>query len=60
KEAFNRRVNPCICPKEFPVCNCGKKADVKKVSGKPILPTPQELEMNPRARSAKLRVIEKK
>lgn len=60
KEAFNRRVNPCICPKEFPVCTCGKKADVKKVSGKPILPTPQELEMNPRARSAKLRVIEKK
>ena len=60
KEAFNRRVNPCTCPKEFPVCTCGKKADVKKISGKPILPTPQELEMNPRARSAKLRVIEKK
>lgn len=60
KEAFNRRANPCVCPKEFPVCTCGKKADVKKISGKPILPTPQELEMNPRARSAKLRVIEKK
>lgn len=60
KEAFNRRANPCICPKEFPICNCGKKADVKKVSGKPIIPTPQELEMNPRARSAKLRVIEKR
>lgn len=60
KEAFHRRVNPCICPKEFPVCSCGKKADVKKVSGKPILPTSQELEMNPRARSAKLRVIEKR
>lgn len=60
KEAFNRRANPCICPKEFPICTCGKKADVKKISGKPILPTSQELEMNPRARSAKLRVIEKK
>lgn len=60
KEAFNRRTNPCICPKEFPICTCGKKADVKKISGKPIIPTPQELEMNPRARSAKLRVIEKK
>jgi len=60
KEAFNRRANPCTCPKEFPVCICGKKPDVKKVSGKPILPTPQELEMNPRARSAKLRVIEKR
>ena len=60
KEAFNRRANPCTCPKEFPVCTCGKIADIKKISGKPILPTPQELEMNPRARSAKLRVIEKK
>lgn len=60
KEAFNRRVNPCTCPKEFPMCVCGKKPDVKKVSGKPIIPTPQELEMNPRARSAKLRVIEKR
>ncbi|QOX63562.1 16S rRNA (cytosine(1402)-N(4))-methyltransferase RsmH [Anoxybacterium hadale] len=60
KEAFQRRVNPCTCPKEFPICTCGKKPDVKKISGKPILPSPQELEMNPRARSAKLRVIEKK
>lgn len=60
KEAFQRRANPCVCPKEFPICTCGKKADVKKVSGKPIISTPQELEMNPRARSAKLRVIEKK
>lgn len=60
KEAYNRRANPCTCPKEFPICTCGRKADVKKVSGKPILPTHQELEMNPRARSAKLRVIEKR
>jgi S-adenosyl-methyltransferase MraW len=60
KEAFNRRANPCICPKEFPICTCGKISDVKKISGKPILPTSQELEMNPRARSAKLRVIEKR
>ncbi|MDD4565996.1 MAG: 16S rRNA (cytosine(1402)-N(4))-methyltransferase RsmH [Eubacteriales bacterium] len=60
KETFNRRANACTCPKDFPVCVCGKKADVKKISGKPILPTPQELEMNPRARSAKLRVIERR
>ncbi len=60
KEAFNRRANPCICPKEFPICTCGRVSDVKKVSGKPIIPTPQELEMNPRARSAKLRVLEKR
>jgi 16S rRNA (cytosine1402-N4)-methyltransferase len=59
KETFNRRANPCTCPKDFPICVCGKKADVKKISGKPILPTPQEIEMNPRARSAKLRVIER-
>jgi 16S rRNA (cytosine1402-N4)-methyltransferase len=59
KETFNKRANPCTCPREFPVCVCGRQADVKKVSGKPILPTAQELEMNPRARSAKLRIIEK-
>ncbi len=59
KEIFNRRANPCTCPKEFPVCVCGKTADVKKVTGKPIVPTEEELESNPRARSAKLRVIQK-
>ncbi len=60
KEAFNRRLNPCTCPKEFPVCVCGKVADVNKVTGKPIVAGKAELEGNPRARSAKLRVIEKK
>ncbi|MEA4989067.1 MAG: 16S rRNA (cytosine(1402)-N(4))-methyltransferase, partial [Anaerovorax sp.] len=59
KERFNQRLNPCTCPKEFPMCVCGKKTDVKKVSGKPIIPSEQELTLNPRARSAKLRVIEK-
>lgn len=60
KERFQARLNPCTCPREFPVCACGKKTDVKKISGKPILPSEQELILNPRARSAKLRVIEKK
>lgn len=60
KEAFNRRLNPCTCPKEFPVCICGKTADVVKVTGKPIVSGKDELSNNPRARSAKLRVIEKK
>lgn len=60
KDIFNKRANPCTCPKEFPVCICGKKTDIKKVTGKPIVPTDEELEKNPRARSAKLRVIEKK
>ena len=49
----------CTCPPSFPVCVCGKTPDVKLVSRKPILPTDQEVEENPRARSAKLRVAEK-
>lgn len=60
KEKFRNRLNPCTCPKELPVCICGKKADVRKVTGKPIVSDEAELESNPRARSAKLRVIEKK
>lgn len=60
KETFQRRLNPCTCPKEFPVCTCGKKSDAVKVQGKPIVPGQEELEQNPRARSAKLRVIEKR
>lgn len=59
KQAFDKRLNPCTCPKEFPVCVCGKVADVKKVTRKPIEPSEEELETNPRARSAKLRVLEK-
>lgn len=60
KEAFARRLNPCTCPPEFPVCVCGKVSDAVKVTGKPIVSQKCELEDNPRARSAKLRVIEKK
>lgn len=60
KEYFNKRLNPCTCPKEFPICTCGKVADTVKVTGKPIVSAKKELEDNPRARSAKLRIIEKK
>jgi 16S rRNA (cytosine1402-N4)-methyltransferase len=60
KEAFNNRLNPCTCPKELPVCICNKKSDVKKVCSKPIKPSDQEIIENPRARSAKLRFIEKR
>ena len=60
KEAFNSRLDPCTCPKELPVCICNKKTDVKKVCSKPIKPSDQELKENPRARSAKLRFIEKR
>ena len=59
KDIFNQRANPCTCPKEFPVCVCGKKADIKKITGKPIVSSDEELEVNPRARSAKLRVAQK-
>ena len=49
----------CTCPPSFPVCVCGKKPLVKIISRKPIISTEEELERNPRARSAKLRVCEK-
>ena len=49
----------CTCPPDFPVCVCGKKPQVRLVNRKPIISGPQELEENPRARSAKLRVAEK-
>ncbi len=59
KTEFERRLDPCTCPKDFPVCVCGKVADVKRVTRKPIAPSEAENEINPRARSAKLRVLEK-
>ena len=59
KEIVNKHINPCTCPKEFPICVCGKVPDVKKKSGKPIIPSGEELLNNPRSRSAKLRIIEK-
>ena len=49
----------CICPPDFPVCVCGRTPDIKLINKKPILPSQQEIEENPRARSAKLRVAEK-
>lgn len=59
KDIFAKRANPCECPKSLPVCVCGKIADIEKVTGKPIVPSNEELESNPRSRSAKLRVAEK-
>lgn len=59
KQAFKALATGCTCPKDFPVCICGKKPIIKEVSRKPILPSDEELENNPRSRSAKLRVAEK-
>jgi len=59
KQTFADLASGCTCPKNFPVCVCGKKPMVKIVSRKPILPSAEELEVNPRSRSAKLRVAEK-
>ncbi len=59
KLKFRELENPCTCPKEFPVCVCGKKPLVKVLSKKGIAPTEKEIEENPRSRSAKVRVVEK-
>ena len=60
KTALRRYENPCVCPPEFPVCVCGRKSLGKVITKKPILPGGQELSENKRAKSAKLRVFEKR
>ncbi len=60
KAAFRRNENPCTCPPDFPVCVCGKKSKGFVVTRKPILPSAEEEEGNPRSKSAKLRVFERK
>ena len=59
KNAMAEAAKGCTCPPEFPVCVCGKKPTVKLIAKKPITASEEELETNPRARSAKLRVAEK-
>ena len=59
KNTFKTLENPCTCPREFPVCVCGKKPIVRVITRKPILPGRDELENNNRAHSAKLRIAEK-
>jgi len=60
KKTFRACENPCICPPEFPVCTCGKVSKGRVLTRKPVLPDPNELEENSRARSAKLRVFERR
>ena len=59
KQTMRELAAGCTCPPEFPVCVCGKKPRLRLVNRKPIISGPAELEENPRARSAKLRVAER-
>ena len=59
KTIFRKNENPCTCPSDFPVCVCGKKSKGKVITRKPILPSEQEMEENPRSKSAKLRIFER-
>lgn len=57
KNKFKDLANPCICPPQFPVCTCGRKPLGETLTRKPILPSEEEMEENPRSKSAKLRVF---
>ncbi len=59
KNAFRRNEHPCTCPKDFPVCICGKVSKGSIITRKPIVPTEKEMEENSRSRSAKLRIFER-
>jgi 16S rRNA (cytosine1402-N4)-methyltransferase len=59
KHLFKLNENPCTCPSNFPICACGKKPTGKMIPKKPILPTEEEMEMNSRSKSAKLRIFVK-
>ncbi len=59
KTIFRKNENPCTCPPEFPVCVCGNKPKGRVITRKPILPSEQEMEENPRSKSAKLRIFER-
>ena len=60
KTAFRKNENPCTCPPDFPVCVCGQASRGRVITRKPILPTEEELAVNKRSKSAKLRVFEKR
>lgn len=59
KNKFRNLQNPCTCPKDFPICVCGKIPIIKTLNSKPILPMDEEIEINRRSKSAKLRVAVK-
>jgi len=59
KNFFREEAKDCLCPPSFPVCRCGHKASLKIITKKIIKPREEEIKINPRARSARLRVAEK-
>ncbi|MDQ3956857.1 MAG: 16S rRNA (cytosine(1402)-N(4))-methyltransferase RsmH [Actinomycetota bacterium] len=59
KRFLNDRASGCICPPDLPVCRCGAEATIKVLTRKPVTPSGEEMEQNPRARSAKLRAAER-
>ena len=59
KQFFNDKAKGCICPPEFPVCNCGRNAEAKILTKKPVTASAEEIEQNPRSKPAKLRLIQK-
>lgn len=59
KQYFRRESQDCICPPSQPICTCGHKASLRELTRKPIRPQPEEVQRNPRSRSARLRVAEK-
>ena len=59
KTKYKELENPCTCPPDFPICQCGKESLVKIITRKPIEPSEEEVENNPRSRSAKLRIAER-
>ncbi len=59
KESFKYEAADCICPKDFPVCKCGKESRLKILTSKPVVPSKEEVIKNPRSRSAKLRAAER-
>lgn len=59
KKVFQAEARGCVCPPDFPVCSCGAEARIRVLTRKPITPTKDEIEANPRAKSAKLRAAER-
>ena len=59
KDLFRELASPCLCSRELPVCVCGRRREIKILTARPLAPADSELQINPRSRSAKLRIAEK-